>query len=81
MDTLDLVKQKDRTGERGAALVMALMITSLLLIITAGLLMESSMNTYNVTDATAEQQAYNAAESGIQAALYVLRDNVTLPDS
>ena len=80
MDTLDLVKRKDRTGERGAALVMALMITSLLLIITAGLLMESSMNTYNVTDATAEQQAYNAAESGIQAALYVLRDNVTLPD-
>jgi hypothetical protein len=81
MNTVDLVKQKDRAGERGAALVMALMITSLLLIITAGLLMESSMNTYNVTDATAEQQAYNAAESGIQAALYVLRDNVTLPDS
>jgi hypothetical protein len=81
MNTVVLVKQKDRTGERGAALVMALMITSLLLIITAGLLMESSMNTYNVTDATAEQQAYNAAESGIQAALFVLRDNVTLPDS
>lgn len=81
MNTVDLAKQKDRAGERGAALVMALMITSLLLIITAGLLMESSTNSYNVTDATAEQQAYNAAESGIQAALFVLRDNVTLPDS
>jgi hypothetical protein len=33
-----------------------------------------------VTDSTAEQQAFNAAESGIQAVVYALRDNVTLAD-
>jgi hypothetical protein len=34
------------------------------------------MTTANVTDATAEQQAYYAAESGIQSAVNVLRGNV-----
>lgn len=72
---------KDRKDERGAAMVMALLVSFLLLVASAGLLLESSTNTQNVTDATAEQQAYNAAESGIQAAVYVLRDNVTLADS
>ena len=81
MADLEHRKIADRKGERGAALVMALLITSILLIISAGLLMESSMNSANVTDSVSEQLAYNAAESGIQAALYVLRDNVTLPDS
>ena len=60
-------------------MVMALMVSFLLLIASAGLLMESSMNTQNVTDATAEQQAYNAAESGIQSAVNVLRGN-TVPN-
>jgi hypothetical protein len=34
------------------------------------------LNSQNVTDATAEQAAYNAAESGIQSAVNVLRGNV-----
>ncbi|MDM7922777.1 MAG: hypothetical protein QUS14_10800 [Pyrinomonadaceae bacterium] len=68
------------SDERGAALVMALLITFLLLVGCAGLLLEASTNTMNVTDATAEQQAYNAAESGIQQAVHILRDNVILPD-
>jgi hypothetical protein len=67
---------KNRDGEKGAAMVMALMVSFLLLVASAGLIMESSMNTQNVTDATAEQQAYNAAESGIQSAINVLRGNV-----
>lgn len=71
----------NREGEKGAALVMALLISALLLVVSAGLLLEATMNTYNVTDSTSEQQAFNAAESGIQAAVYVLRDNVTLPDT
>lgn len=70
---------KDRSGERGAALVMALMITFLLLVASASLLLESSLNSQNVTDATTEQQAYNAAESGIQSAINVLRGN-TVPN-
>jgi hypothetical protein len=67
---------KNREGEKGAAMVMVLMITLLLLAAVGGLLLEVSMNTANVTDATAEQQAYNAAESGIQSAINVLRGNV-----
>ena len=66
----------DRKGERGAALVMALLVSFLLLVASAGLLLETSMNAGNVTDATAEQQAYNAAESGINSAVNVLRGNV-----
>lgn len=66
-------------NERGAALVTVLLISLLLLVASAGLLLEVSMNSANVTDATAEQQAYNAAESGIQSAINVLRGN-TVPD-
>lgn len=72
-------KIKDRSNERGAALVMALLITFLLLIASSSLLLESSLNAQNVTDATTEQQAYNAAESGIQSAINVLRRN-TVPN-
>ncbi len=71
---------RNREGEKGAALVMALLISFLLLIASAGLILETTANTMNVTDATAEQQAFNAAESGIQAAVFALRDNITLPD-
>lgn len=67
---------RDRSNEKGAALVMSMMVTFLLLVASAGLLLESSLNSQNVTDATAEQQAYNAAESGIQSAINVLRGNV-----
>lgn len=72
---------RNREGEKGAALIMALLISFLLLIASAGLILETTANTMNVTDATAEQQAFNAAESGIQAAVFALRDNITLPDS
>ena len=71
-------KNQKQKNERGAAMVMALLVSFMLLVASAGLLMESSMNTQNVTDATAEQQAYNAAESGIQSAVNVLRGN-TVP--
>ena len=71
---------KNREGEKGAALIMVLLISFLLLIASAGLILETTGNTRNVTDITAEQQAFNAAESGIQAAVYALRDNITLPD-
>lgn len=64
-------------NEKGAALVMAIMITLLLSAGVAGLLLESSRNAQNVTDATAEQEAYNAAESGIQSAVNVLRYKCT----
>lgn len=60
-------------------MVMVMLISLLMLVACAGVLMESSMNTANVTDATADQQAYNAAESGIQSAVQVLR-GYTVPN-
>src|SRR5437763_484188 len=71
-----LKQLQSREGEKGAAMVMALMVSFLLLAASAGLLMESALNTQNVSDATSEQQAYNAAESGIQSAVNVLRGHV-----
>jgi hypothetical protein len=72
----ELKKGKNRESEKGAAMVMVLLVSLLLLTASAGLLLESSMNTANVTDSVAELQAYNAAESGIQSAINVLRGNV-----
>ena len=66
-------KTEKRKNEKGAAMVMVLLVSLMLLTASVGLLMESSMNTQNVSDATAEQQAYNAAESGLQSTINVLR--------
>jgi hypothetical protein len=68
--------RKNREGEKGAAMITVLLVAFLLLTASAGILLEASMNTANLTDAVSEQQAYNAAESGIQSTLNVLRRNV-----
>jgi len=73
MNEVRIKTTKNRENEKGAAMVMALLVSFLLLIASAGLILESSMNTANVTDAVAEQQAYHAAESGIQSAVHILR--------
>jgi len=70
-----LIPKKCRKNERGAALVTVLMISVLLFVAAAALLLEASVNTANMTDATAEEQAYYAAESGIQTVINVLRGN------
>jgi hypothetical protein len=77
---IELPQNRCRKNERGAALVTVLMISFLLLVAVGALLLETSMNTANVTDATGEEQAYYAAESGIQTTLNVLRGNTLLPD-
>ena len=58
---------------------MVLLISFLLLVALSALIMEASMHTANVTDATAEEQAYYAAESGIQSVIHTLRHN-TVPN-
>src|SRR5687768_9483063 len=74
-----MTPKRCRKNERGAALVMVLLISFLLLVALSALIMEASMNTANVTDATAEEQAYYAAESGIQSVVHTLRHN-TVPN-
>src|SRR5688500_5557493 len=78
MEAMDSQKEagknaKNRKNERGAALVTVMMVSFLMLVAVAGLLLEASMNTANVTDATSEEQAYYAAESGIQSVVDGLR--------
>ena len=75
IETTNAVRNRD--DERGAAMVMALLMSFLLVAASAGVLLSTSMNSANVTDITAEQQAYAAAESGIQSVVNVLRYKCT----
>lgn len=65
----------DRRGERGAALVTTLMLSTLLLLAGGALIVKTSGAVGVAFDATSEMQAYYAAEGGLQAALNVLRGN------
>jgi type II secretory pathway pseudopilin PulG len=66
-----------RGSERGAALLTMLLVAILLLSAGLALLTSTSLSTTNAIDSTAEMQAYAAAEAGLDAALYVLRGNVS----
>jgi len=73
----DAILTKDRSGERGAAMVTVLLFSLLLLAASGGLLLQATSQGANVNDATSERQAYEAAESGIQAAINALRRGTT----
>ena len=64
-------------SERGAALIMVLLISTLLVITGGALVLVTGLSTRTAIDATAEMQAYYAAESGLQDTLNVLRGNVS----
>jgi len=66
----------NRAGERGAALVMTLLISLLLLAAGGALIATTAMSASTASDSTAEMQAYYIAESGMQSALNVIRGNV-----
>src|SRR6476660_5035588 len=65
----------NRSGERGAALVMTLLISLLLLAAGGALIATTAMSAGTAADSTAEMQAYYVAESGMQSALNALRGN------
>lgn len=69
-------KKSRYASERGAALITMLLVSLLLLTAGGALIMTTSMSATNTFDATAETQAYYAAEAGTQAILNVLRGNV-----
>lgn len=62
-------------GERGAALVAALLVATFLLVVGVTLIFVTSMASTTAIDATAESQAYYAAEAGMQETLNLLRGN------
>lgn len=65
-----------RRGERGAALVTTLLMSTLLLSAGGALIITTTMSATTAVDATAEMQAYYAAEAGLEAGLAVVRRNV-----
>lgn len=67
---------KDRVGEKGAALITAVLLSMLLLAAGGTLVLTSTMTGITARDSTAEMQAYYAAEAGVARALAVLRGNV-----
>jgi hypothetical protein len=67
---------ESRTGERGAALITALLLSLLLLAAGGTLILTATMTGLTARDSTAEMQAYYAAEAGVARALEVLRGNV-----
>ncbi|MDX6610864.1 MAG: hypothetical protein QOD75_50 [Blastocatellia bacterium] len=69
-----------RSSERGAALIMTLLIASLVLAAGGALILTTGMSATTAVDATAEMQAYYGAEAGLQATLNILRGNVAPHD-
>src|SRR5215217_360189 len=65
-----------RPGERGAALITAVLLSLLLLAAGGILILTSTMTGITARDSTAEMQAYYAAEAGVARTLEVLRGNV-----
>ena len=64
------------SNERGAALITSLMVAALVLAAGGALILTTGMSTTTSIDATAEMQAYYAAEAGLQRSLNALRGNV-----
>lgn len=62
-------------GERGAALITAVLLSLLLLAAGGTLILTATMTSNTARDSTAEMQAYYAAEAGIARTLEVLRGN------
>jgi hypothetical protein len=65
-----------RTGERGAALITAVLISLLMLAAGSAFIMVAARSVKNSYGSTPETQAYYAAEAGAQAALNALRGHV-----
>ena len=65
-----------RAGEKGAALITALLLSLLLLAAGGTLILTATMTGITARDSTAEMQAYYAAEAGIARTLEVLKGNV-----
>jgi hypothetical protein len=66
----------ERSGERGAALVTSILVSTLLLTVAGAVILTSGMSATTAIESTAEAQAYYGAESGLEATLNVIRGNV-----
>jgi hypothetical protein len=69
-------RKSARVHERGAALLMMLLVSTLVLAAGCALILSSVIAGTNSIDATAEKQAYYAAEAGLQMTMNALRGNM-----
>jgi hypothetical protein len=69
-------QERNHKTERGAALVTALLLSTLLLAAGGTLVLTTALTGTNAVDSTSEMQAYYAAEAGVARTLNVLRGNV-----
>ena len=67
------IAYRRRRAERGAALMMLLLIAMLLLAAGGALILSTAMSNSLAYDSTGEEQAYYAAEAGIEDTLSALR--------
>jgi hypothetical protein len=67
---------ESHAGEKGAALITAVLLSLLLLAAGGTLILTATMTGLTARDSTAEMQAYYAAEAGVARTLEVLRGNV-----
>jgi len=67
---------KNRSSEKGAALITAVLLSLLLLAAGGTLILTTTMSGITARDSTAEMQAYYAAEAGIARSLEVLKGNI-----
>lgn len=65
-----------RKGERGAALIITILLSTLLLAAGGTLILTSALTGTNAIDSSGEMQAYYAAEAGVSQALSIVRGNV-----
>src|SRR6266851_1795611 len=65
-----------KKGERGAALITVLFISTLLLAAGGVLILATSTASRTAIDSTAEMQAYYIAEAGLETSMNVLRGNL-----
>ena len=67
---------QDRSNEKGAALITAVLLSMLLLAAGGTLILTTTMTGVTARDSTAEMQAYYAAEAGIARSLEILKGNI-----
>ncbi|HUR98080.1 MAG TPA: hypothetical protein VMZ26_08465 [Pyrinomonadaceae bacterium] len=77
---MNCVTRKQSCREAGAALPTVLLVTFLLVTASIALITATTSNSKNTTDALSETKAYYAAESGIQAAVNILRNQTPVID-
>src|SRR5688572_17179275 len=79
---METLKPTDRSGERGIALVMALLLVLAVSIVTSGLVVVARSEALSSTSYTSMSQVRYGAESGIHAAAnYLLWGGYELPSA